>query len=203
MDGDVAIVENNFIQNYLNALTNKNVVVGGHQYSPLPPIQQNKYLHWLYGSNIEVSPINERIKNPYLSFKTVCFATQKSTFNLIKFDENIEGYGHEDTFFGLSLNKLSIPIVHIQNPVLHLGLDDNDNFLSKQKQAVFNLKALYCTSIYKQELANSSNLIYWSKLLIPLFLLKLIEPTIQKNLLGSNPNLTFLQLQKLIWWKSF
>lgn len=203
LDCDVDIPTNNFIKNYLDALTNNNVVVGGHQYSTLPPIQTAKYLHWLYGSKIEVVSLENRIKEPYKSFKTVCFAIQKSTFNLIKFDENIEGYGHEDTLFGIALKNKNIQIAHIENPVIHLGLDDNSTFLKKQKQAVINLKLLYENLTLKSDLENTSRLISWSKLPLPKFLLKIIEPIIFKNINSSNPNLILLQIQKLIWWKSF
>lgn len=201
MDGDVDLPDNNFLSKYLNALKPDNVVVGGHSYSPLPPIDSKLYLHWLYGSKIESSPLENRKNHPYESFKTVCFAIHKSTFQKIRFDENIEGYGHEDTIFGIDLKKAGVKIEHIQNPVIHLGLDEADTFLQKQKQAVKNLKKLYFGSNLKKELESSIRLVKWGKLPIPVKILKLFEQSFLKNLKKPSPRLFFLQIQKLIWLK--
>lgn len=143
MDCDVLLVKENFLELYLEALTNKNVVVGGHVYLPKPPKDKSKYFHWLYGRKIEVVPLKNRLLKPYDSFKTNSFATSKTLFSKIKFDETLSQYGHEDTLFGMQLEEQKIPLIHINSPVLHIGLEDEAVFLEKQERAIENLVKLY------------------------------------------------------------
>ena len=46
----------------------------------------------------------------------------KTCFEQISFNEDLQGYGHEDTLFGYELDKKNIQIHHLDNPVLN-GLD--------------------------------------------------------------------------------
>mgnify|MGYP000465830659 CR=1 FL=1 len=76
----------------------------------------------------------------------------KSLFQQLKFNESISEYGHEDTLFGIELQTKNIPINHILNPVVHLGLENEAIFLNKQEKAIQNLVLLL-----KQEKYKSSN----------------------------------------------
>ncbi|MEJ7665840.1 MAG: hypothetical protein WKG07_43150 [Hymenobacter sp.] len=60
---------------------------------------------------------------------------------LVKFplDERLSGYGHEDTRFGLELARAGVVVRHLDNPVLHDGLEPAAGFLDKSHQAVRNL----------------------------------------------------------------
>jgi len=153
LDCDVQIIKEKFLENYFSNLDN-NVVVGGHEYTEEAPKDSEKYFHWLYGSKVEVQNIKTRVKNPYASFMTNSFATTKTIFNKIKFNEFITEYGHEDTLFGLALKKKNISIKHILNPVLHLGLVNEKEFYFKQEKAIENLTKLYLKEEYKKELSN-------------------------------------------------
>jgi hypothetical protein len=70
------------------------------------------------------------------------FLTHKSLFNTIKFDETIERSGHEDTMFGIELERKRIYIQHIDNPVIHIGLESNEEFITKTEQRLETLKYL-------------------------------------------------------------
>lgn len=153
MDCDVKIVSDTFLVDYFKHLDD-NVVVGGHIYSIKPPNNTKKYFHWLYGSKVEAQDIKKRLKNPYESFMTNCFATTKTIFNRVKFDTSVSYYGHEDTLFGIALKKSKFKIKHIFNPVLHLGLDDEKTFFKKQEEAIANLTRLYKNEAYKKDLEN-------------------------------------------------
>lgn len=153
LDCDVAIVKDRFLEEYFKNLDN-NVVVGGHKYSEKPPEEKEKYFHWLYGSKVEVQPMKDRLKNPYSSFMTNSFASTKTIFNKIKFNEFIIEYGHEDTLFGVALKKNNIAIKHIPNAVVHLGVDDEKTFYKNQEKAIKNLANLYLQEEYKEELKN-------------------------------------------------
>lgn len=200
MDGDVSILRDDIIKLYVDNLQESEILVGGHVYQENKPDNQGKYLHWLYGSQIESKSAEERQKQPYYSFMTSNFACNHSTFNQLKFDENLKGYGHEDTLFGLKAQEMGIKITHIDNPVRHDGLDDYEDFLAKQKNAVLNLKKLYAESPNRSALKKSSKLIKLATKPLPFFLLKALRPSIERNLRSDQPNLSRLQIQKLLWW---
>ncbi|HEX3009978.1 MAG TPA: hypothetical protein VHO90_20420, partial [Bacteroidales bacterium] len=54
-------------------------------------------------------------------------------------------YGHEDSVLGIAFYQNDISVVHIENPVLHDGLEPTEVFLSKTKEGVTNLIKLYTT----------------------------------------------------------
>jgi hypothetical protein len=60
----------------------------------------------------------------------------------IKLDETLKGYGHEDTLFGLELKQKNIPIIHIDNPLCHIGLECFEDYLTKTEEGISNLKLL-------------------------------------------------------------
>ena len=44
----------------------------------------------------------------------------KDIFQKIAFNEKLNGYGHEDTLFGVELKKEGVTMAHIDNPIIHL-----------------------------------------------------------------------------------
>lgn len=138
MDCDGFVRNPAYIKNYLDANDGLSVLVGGTLY-PGARVGITKKLHWMHGTEKEVQSVEERNKAPYYSFKSFHFFVPKAVFNQVKFDENIEGYGHEDTLFGLSLKDKGIPIKHIDNPLVHFGLEGNRDFMDKTEEAVLNL----------------------------------------------------------------
>lgn len=134
-------VEEKFIANYRPFLNRPEVISGGRFYSDRA-IEPNKLLHWVYGTQRESKPANKRIKVPYLGFQTNNFLAPKSLLLQHPLDENARAYGHEDTLWGFQLQALGVEILHLDNPVAHLGLEDYETFLRKQEEAVRHLKLL-------------------------------------------------------------
>lgn len=142
MDCDSGVILPNYLQIYVAELHPQRLLYGGRAYLPKPPSDPQYLLHWHYGRQREQQDFLERQKNPYHSFMTNNFLIPKSIFAEISFDESLRTYGHEDTLFGMELAKKNIEIQHLNNPLLHLGLESTAVFLSKTKMAVFNLAQL-------------------------------------------------------------
>lgn len=142
LDCDSKTNTKQFIKNYINKAKPNLVVYGGRNYSKEKPIDKEFHFRWWYGVNRETISSIERAKQPYDSFMTNNFFIPKSIFQSIKFDETLEGYGHEDTLFGIELKKQNIPILHIENPLCHIGLETLQEFLTKTKQGLQNLHQL-------------------------------------------------------------
>jgi glycosyltransferase involved in cell wall biosynthesis len=137
IDADSEIKDNKYIQKYLIAATQSEVITGGTAYRKEMPEPAYR-LRWYYGKKREVIPAAKRQLTPYehISLNNILFA--KSAFNRLQFNDEIKGYGHEDTLLALQCKKLKINILHIDNPVIHTGLEQSSLFLDKSLEAVNN-----------------------------------------------------------------
>mgnify|MGYP000363990435 FL=1 len=109
-----SIINNNFIDNYLDSIieNNSEVFIGGRIYPSIKP-DKNYLLRWKYCTLREQTNYPSSNK----AFMSNNFLIKKELFEKIKFDERIKIYGHEDTLFGYELKKAGIKIKYINNPV--------------------------------------------------------------------------------------
>lgn len=142
MDCDSKVVSPDFIQKYLRHAAPDRLVYGGRCYADQPPADPSLRFHWHYGRQREQSTAAERSRSPYHSFMTNNFLVPKPIFLDILFDETLRQYGHEDTLFGMELAKRQVPILHIDNPLEHIGLETVDAFLKKTEMGIENLVKL-------------------------------------------------------------
>lgn len=117
----------------------------------------------------------------------------------ILFDTDIEGYGYEDLVLATELQNRNIPILHLDNPILHRGLESTEVFLSKQRNAITNLILLH-----KEKKILETRLIKLYTKLKNYHLLSLFKlwyhykaDNIQANLNSANPSLRYLDAYKL------
>lgn len=197
IDSDSRIVNNDFLQIYMEAAKECEVVAGGTVYIQQP--QKEFSLRYYYGKSREELSAEERSRDPY---KNLCLNNtliRKKLFVNHLLDENILKYGHEDTKFALSLKKSMVNICHIDNAVEHIGLEENAVFLSKTKDGVANF--LYLSNegiVNRTKLYRSFKLLQatgLSKLFI--YLWNLGEKPLMKNLHSSHPSIFLFDLYKL------
>lgn len=142
LDCDSSILQDDFIQQYVKHAKPDAIVYGGRNYEKNPPKNKDYFFRWYYGVKRETTSANTRKKQPYRSFMTNNFLIPKEVFLKYPLDENIKGYGHEDTLLGIELKKAGIPIIHIDNPLCHIGLETAEEFLEKSICGIKNLKIL-------------------------------------------------------------
>ena len=145
LDSDVKICSEQFLQTYIAHCQQNSVVYGGMLYESTPPSPQQR-LRWNYGRKKECLSAKQRQKNQYKSFNSINFLIDKHVFDMTRFNEIISTYGHEDTLFGFQLEQMHIPILHINNQVLHINTVTNKIFIEQNKQAVENLYKMYRNS---------------------------------------------------------
>jgi glycosyltransferase involved in cell wall biosynthesis len=143
IDGDAGMVNDDFIDRYLKEAAAGCVICGGTSYNGEVPEDKEELLRWKYGREREARPASLRNRLPYNSFSSFSFMIPREIFLDIQFNEGIRKYGHEDTLFGIELEKNNIIIKHIDNPLLHKGLDSADIFLEKTREGLRNLLSLY------------------------------------------------------------
>jgi len=203
-DCDAGVQKVNFIANYTKVCHADAVVIGGTAYDTACQDPQFS-LRLKYGRARE-SNTDYLLKQASAgNFVTFNFLIDKDVFHQVRFDETIDGYGHEDTVFGHALSTQGFKYDRIDNPLVHLGLDDNANFLRKTVEGVENLYKLYDSTQYPFLLEESKLLRNF--LLLKRFKLiklanwkfKLAEKILYKNLVSAKPKLFYFDLYKLFW----
>ncbi|KQO33137.1 glycosyl transferase [Flavobacterium sp. Leaf82] len=201
LDADTIPVENDFISTYISQITNtEKVIYGGILYKNTKP-SSDQLLRWIYGTKREALPTLERNKNPYISFLTLNFLISKSVFLKVRFNENIPNLRHEDTLFSFELMQNKIEVVHIDNPVFHLGIEDSQTFLRKSEEAVIGLKNLVDSRLISSDYVRLSQYFQIIKkyYLQPLFAFgfKILKPFFLKQLLSKKPSLFLFDVYRL------
>lgn len=201
LDADTLPVQENFISNYISQINNtEKIVYGGILYENIQPAKQ-QLLRWIYGTKREALSVSDRNKNPYLSFLTLNFLIKKSVFSKVNFNESIPNLRHEDTLFSFELMQNKIEIIHFENPVYHLGLENSQTFLMKSEEAVIALKNLTDSHLITPEYVKLSHYFkiiqkYYLRSVIA-FGFKITKSLFLKQLLSKKPSLLLFDLYRL------
>lgn len=200
LDCDSKIVSEDFIKKYLENCDGETVVFGGRCYDPQPPADAKKILRWKYGINRESKPAAHRRKNPYRLIFTNNFLAPGSVFLAVGLNEDVKGYGYEDSLFGSELKKRNIQVKHIDNPVCHIGLDDADVFLQKTENALSNLLLLMKNGKDVSNITIAGCYKFMNR--FPLnyifrILAKPVKEKMEKNLLSPDPSLFIFDLWRM------
>ncbi|MBR4294983.1 MAG: glycosyltransferase [Bacteroidaceae bacterium] len=203
IDSDAIVEKRNFLSTYLEVLQSNDIVCGG-LYHPVFIPSPDCTLRYKYEKNADSKrPASVRRKHPYNDFSTFNFAIKRSTFLSIRFDESIKEYGYEDTLFGHKIKENGLTITHIDNPLLHVGLESNKHYLSKVEQS---LKTLYNL---REDINTTPLLEAYRRVrsvgMIPFaaWLWRKSQSVLRSNLMGENPSLLLFKLYKLGYYCNY
>ncbi|MBN1414446.1 MAG: glycosyltransferase [Bacteroidales bacterium] len=205
LDCDTQVVRSDYIATYLGQCHNEGVICGGRTYRDIIPENPEQYLRWKYGRSREQKSAAYRNRRPWNSFMTNNFVISRSLFDLVTFNESITQYGHEDTFFGTELRRKGISVTHIDNPLVHIGLETHDEFLVKTNEGIENLLLLLQTNEeYRDELISGIKLLkhfYWLKktrtTIFYILFYTLFKKLLLLNIKSHHPCLLLFDLYKL------
>lgn len=200
IDCDAEVESDTFLKDYLAAAdaNGAQVVCGGlHHVEEMP--STNVSLRWRYEHRADRHrAARYRAKHPCEHFTPFNFLIERTLFQQIRFDERLEGYGHEDTLFGRRLAEEGITPLHIDNPLVHVGLESNGRFLEKTRSALRSLRR------FNTELEGYSSVLKAYKILHKLglssfaaSLFTYFRPQLEKHLRGKRPSLFVFQLYKI------
>jgi len=199
LDADVLAVHDSFIASYIAEMkrTKKDIIAGNIVYDSKKPTPN--LLRWKYGKLKEEVSFDVRKKKPVLHVRGANFAIRKALIEKFKFPKLYEKYGFVDTSFFLQFNEKQISV--IDNPVYHLGIEENPIYLNKTKNAVNN--ALFLLDNNEELASNISIVAFYKKVR---FCKKLIANIYSKshvkfenNLLSNKPSITIFQFYKLLY----
>ena len=201
LDCDVMPISDNFIANYLKALKNPELSVcyGGIKYEKQRP-SNNYILRWVYGKKRESLSAEKRALKPYQSSLTSNLLISTEVFKDNRFSAIITKYGFEDLVFFHDLKLKNIAIFHIENPAMHINIDNSKVFLSKTKTGIENLD--YLTNF---EMVKGENRILQQFAIVEKYgltktvsqLFSYFKKDMEINLLSENPSMTVFDLYRL------
>lgn len=198
LDSDALPLHSNFLREYLRLLPTDEVLCGSICHEAVLP-SPDVTLRWTYEKHAERHFTAERRnRRPYQNFRTFNFLIPRATMLRCPFDETVRLSGYEDTLAGRALKAQGIRIRHIENPLLNMGLEDNETFLRKTERQLLTLHEK------RHELQAFSSLLglyRWFRLTgtAPLlrFLHRRLAAAERRNLLSSKPRIWIFQLYKL------
>ncbi len=198
LDADVLPKYNDFINRFeLNNNTKPKVIYGGVCYYKEKP-NADQLLRWKYGHERESKNVSDRQKEPYFIISQNLMINKELFINNNTLEFNKYGL---DILFSGNLLKNDVHVKHIDNPVYHLGLENNETFLNKSLEAVKTTYSLEKNNQINKNLRplQKSYLFLNKWKLDGLFsvLFKISRKTIKSNLLSNHPSMFLFDLYRL------
>jgi glycosyltransferase involved in cell wall biosynthesis len=198
IDSDAQVKSKDFIANYLKETNGRQVICGGTgNYDSCP--SEDKALRYKYEVHAERKrTLKARRKKPYAQFSTFNFMILRDLFLQIRFCNEICDYGHEDSLFGLALKDRKIPVLHIDNKLIHTGLEPTPAYLRKIKTSLFTLSRI--DEKIQRRFTISAIALFIKKCHLQgvvTWLFKVSGHQLKQNLYGKNPSLFLFKLYKL------
>lgn len=198
IDCDAEVRSHDFIEKYIQAGKQSSVVCGGLVHPDMPPALGHE-LRYKYEKKADKKRSAKfRRISPYSHFSTFSFMIKRDIFFEIGFDEQFVQYGYEDVLFGIRLKEKNITIEHIDNPLTHTGIENNEIFLKKTETAIKTLSDMH------GEFNDDTTLLKWYSSADKLHLcgaLNLIwmvfNKLMQKNLTGHRPSIFVFSVYKV------
>lgn len=198
LDSDAKVEKSDFVRTYLNNIGKAEVVVGGlyHQEKNYDPHRSLRFKYEKKADQLRCAA--ERSKKPYSQLSCFNIMLHKSTFMDILFDKDCKEYGYEDALFGMELARRGVSILHIDNALMHDGLDTNESFIKKSETALRTLLSLNGRMGGGSHVENAYNRLKhlhlaWAAACV----YHVFGGVMRRSLLRSNPSLTIFSVYKL------
>jgi len=199
VDSGTSVVSSSFVERFLQAAKESSGVIYGGYNVIVKEKDKRSSLRAVYErSRANQHKLENRQKEPYKSFRCVSWITEKAVFNTVRFDENLTGYGYEDTFFAAQLQRNGIAIRHIDNPIGYVIDETNEAYLDKTRQAMTTLWT------FRQQLKGHNSMLRLVLKLQKLHLLPIVslillpfKTIIARQLKGNRPSAFLFQIYKL------
>ncbi len=203
VDSDARVGDVFSLSRYVEAMREGDVVCGGVAVPAECPSEKvtlrYRYERSVYGrQTAEV-----RNRHPYDQLGTFNLVVWRDVFMQVRFDEELREYGFEDTLFGAELEQRGKKVVHVDNPLVHMGLEPNAEFLSKTETALRTLHGLGPRMLRQSRLMQTAErLRRWHGDVLVRWCYRLSRPLLRRNLTGRKPSLTVFSLYKLGYYLS-
>lgn len=141
IDSDALVCTDDFVARYWEYRNSADVVCGSLQ--NLSHCPRGGELRYRYEKKADrFRSLEYRRTHPYAFFSAFNTLFHRSVFDQLRFDERCTEYGYEDALLGLMLEKKGFRIAHIDNPLIHNGIDPSAIYLQKVEASLRTLKRL-------------------------------------------------------------
>lgn len=155
LDADMQPDDADFLNRYLDAVdvqASAAVIAGGFSLRHARPTSETR-LHAAQSAASECVPALRRAEAPGRYVFTSNILVHRKVLETVAFDPGFQGWGWEDVDWGLRVSA-DFPILHIDNPATHLGLDEDAKILDKYAGSVDNFLRL--TDRHPDEMSQTS-----------------------------------------------
>ncbi len=202
MDADVIPKRNDFLATYMKNISPKtDIIFGGISYIEEKP-PNNYTLRWKYGTQREAKPVKKRNEMPYLSITSSGFLIKRSLF--LKTNTFLGNRYGLDIIFSKNLQNLKTHVKHINNPIIHLGLENNEEFVKKSKKGLKTLvlltKEKQISEQYRPIQITYFKLKKYHLTKIFSLIIRIFEKPIYKNITSRYPSLFLFDLYRLYFY---
>ena len=136
LDADVLPTNDQFLAHYETALNDQtNVICGGVAYQDAE-VPTNERLRYVYGKKREEKSAALRQQTPYI-IVTANLLIRKTIF--LEVNTELQNLYGEDLLLSQNLKHKNYSVLHIDNPVWHLGLETSLQFIKKSEAAIRNM----------------------------------------------------------------
>ena len=140
LDSDVLPLYDTMVETFVHHIqSDLDLIFGGIAYEETQP-EPERRLRWKYGKCRESRSVPVREEIPYLSIISGCFLIRKEVF--LAANNKLENLYGLDVLFTTRLKEMNVRVKHIDNPVVHLGLETNEDFIRKTESGLQTLHKL-------------------------------------------------------------
>jgi len=198
LDADVLPKRPNFIHNYVSQLQAPvDVIAGGIVYAENKPPKKSM-LRYCYGNARETRSVDQRNQQTHIVVSANLYIKKTIFLKINTLKEN--SYG-DDLVLSQQLKSLGIDVLHIDNPVIHLGLETSEVFINKSFEALETIVHLEKKGELDPDTTALQQAYQRNKKrgLLPLIRLTvfLLSPIIKANLHSAHPSLFLFDLYRL------
>lgn len=143
LDADMQPDDEDFLTRYIKAIDVQRtpaLIAGGFSLLHAHPNEETR-LHAVQSATSECIPAMVRATDPGRYVFTSNILAHREILEAIEFDRGFTGWGWEDVDWGLRV-AADYPILHIDNPATHLGLDPDAKLIEKYAGSADNFARL-------------------------------------------------------------
>ncbi|MBB34306.1 MAG: family 2 glycosyl transferase [Hirschia sp.] len=132
LDADMLPDAPDFLTQYISRIeadAEPGLIVGGFSLKQAPQTREFALHRW-QAARSECLSAAERNVDPGRFAYTSNVLAHRDVLTKISFDENFSGWGWEDVDWGLRIAQIA-PVIHLDNPATHMGLDTAANLMAK------------------------------------------------------------------------
>lgn len=197
IDADAEVCTDNFIHTYWTRRNEADVVVGSIRTPHTAPQGHELRLKYEHAAEAKRSAAY-RNAHPTENFSTFNILFSRRVVETVRFDERCVEYGYEDALMGIEIARNGYSILHIDNPLLHTGINNNLSFLANTEASLRTLARLGSPIDQNARIARAHQAITRHRLLPLLHLFfRIFHPLLRRQLLSRRPSLLLFNLYKL------